>query len=61
MSDSKRMLHGDCFSCGNLISNRWITEMMHMVECRDGCRVERREFMPHDKCWCPRWRPQESK
>lgn len=45
----------DCFNCGNIIGDYWITESAHIVECRNGLNTERRQFKPHDKCWCPRW------
>lgn len=47
----------NCLNCGNIISDYWITENIHIIECRNGLKTEKREFNPHDKCWCPRWKP----
>lgn len=47
----------NCFNCGYLISDRWIAET-HVVECRNGHKVEKRNYGPHVKCVCPRWVPQ---
>lgn len=53
-----------CFNCGNFVQNEWKQKgQVHVVECmnENWTGTEIRNFTPHDleKCWCPRWEPEE--